>query len=514
MSGYDVAIVGSGFAGSILARLLRRRGRRVLLLEKARHPRFALGESSTPLAGLALERLAARYRLPDLHHLSTWGRWRRHLGGLRRGLKRGFTFYRHRRGEPYRNSADNEARLLVAASPSDAVADVHWLRADVDRHLAERAAAEGVDFVDDIRVEEVALTGAGVRLRGRRRGERLAFDAGYLVDGSGAAGLLAGALPIRSLADRGGVASGLVYAHFESPRPFVEIARRGGAVVEPGPYPDERAAVHHLLDDGWVYVLPFDHGVSSVGMVCRNGAPAASWRELLAPYPTLAAQLAEAAPVRPIGRVERLQRRLERGAGERWFLLPHTFAFCDPMFSTGIAWSLLAVERLALLFEDRHGDAAAYAELLGREADRIEQLIEAAHLAMDDFELFAAVADLYFVTVSFTEARQRLIPETAPYAWEGFLGVGDAIVDALAADVLERLRARRAGSDFDRDAFLRQLRERLAPRNVAGLADPRRRNLYPVDLEALVAGADLLGLERHEMLAALPRLRGDLAAAR
>ena len=57
---FDVAIVGSGFAGSLLARLLARRGLAVALVERGQHPRFALGESSTPLAALALERLARR----------------------------------------------------------------------------------------------------------------------------------------------------------------------------------------------------------------------------------------------------------------------------------------------------------------------------------------------------------------------------------------------------------------------------------------------------------------------
>ena len=50
----------------------------------------------------------------------------------------------------------------------------------------------------------------------------------------------------------------------------------------------------------------------------------------------------------------------------------------------------------------------------------------------------------------------------------------------------------------------------VAPRNVAGLADPRRANLYPVDLEALVEGAAKLGMTPEEVRAALPRLRGSL----
>ena len=60
----DVAIVGSGFGGSLAALGLLKRGRRVALIERGRHPRFAIGESSTPLANLLLEELADRYDLP------------------------------------------------------------------------------------------------------------------------------------------------------------------------------------------------------------------------------------------------------------------------------------------------------------------------------------------------------------------------------------------------------------------------------------------------------------------
>ena len=91
----EVAIVGSGFAGSLLARVLAVLGCDVVLLERGTHPRFAIGESTTPLANLSLERLAMRYGLPDCHWLATHGRWLAHLPELRRGLKRGFTYYRH-----------------------------------------------------------------------------------------------------------------------------------------------------------------------------------------------------------------------------------------------------------------------------------------------------------------------------------------------------------------------------------------------------------------------------------
>ena len=53
MSGaFDLAILGSGFGGSLLAMAARRIGLSVLLLERGTHPRFAIGESTSPLCNL------------------------------------------------------------------------------------------------------------------------------------------------------------------------------------------------------------------------------------------------------------------------------------------------------------------------------------------------------------------------------------------------------------------------------------------------------------------------------
>ena len=45
---YDVAILGAGMAGGVLGTVLARNGVRVLLLDAATHPRFAVGESTIP----------------------------------------------------------------------------------------------------------------------------------------------------------------------------------------------------------------------------------------------------------------------------------------------------------------------------------------------------------------------------------------------------------------------------------------------------------------------------------
>ncbi len=61
MPAYDVVILGSGFAGSLLGLLLRKQGLSVLVIDRARHPRFAIGESSTPAADFILESLCEEW---------------------------------------------------------------------------------------------------------------------------------------------------------------------------------------------------------------------------------------------------------------------------------------------------------------------------------------------------------------------------------------------------------------------------------------------------------------------
>ena len=63
---YDVIVIGSGFGGSLTGLILSRLGYRVAILDRRSHPRFAIGESSTPLADQTLHRLAERFHFPWL----------------------------------------------------------------------------------------------------------------------------------------------------------------------------------------------------------------------------------------------------------------------------------------------------------------------------------------------------------------------------------------------------------------------------------------------------------------
>jgi len=514
-----VVIVGSGFAGTILARLLVARGIEVTLVERGAHPRFAVGESSTPLAAICLERLAREYRLPDLAALAAHGRWQRELPGIGCGLKRGFTFYGHEAHEPFSNDDENNRRLLVTASPSDEIADVHWLRSDVDAFLVERAVAEGVAYVDRCELEAVDGRPGAWRLTGVRAGEAVSLDASFIVDGSGAGGFLAGQPAFEAgAAAPPGPRTGLVFSHFSGVAPFAEAA--GRARFPAGPYPDERAAVHHLIEEGWVYSLRFDDGRVSAGVVLDHSHPGTlglmalgpvdAWRTVLGRYPTLEDQFADAESLEPVRLHAVLQRMGKSAAGPGWALLPHTHCFVSPMFSTGIAWSLTAVERLAGLLvrgPTRTNDGIAiYGALLTTEAAWIAALVEPAYRLRRDFAAFAAWTQFYFAAASFWEATQRLCEPPSPGGWSdvGFLGATDpglrGAVGIGARELVDRTTTA--------DGANRLVARLIARRNIAGLADSARRNAYPIDLDVLVGNAGLLGLDRREVARALPRLRG------
>jgi FADH2 O2-dependent halogenase len=520
MQSCEVAIVGSGFAGSLLARVLAVLGYDVVLLERGSHPRFAIGESSTPLANLSLERLCARYDLADCYNMATHGRWLEHLPDVRRGLKRGFTFYRHHPGEAFANRGLESERLLVAASPNDQLSDTHWLRADVDHHFVRQAVVAGVDYRDHVDLTSAEVGTDAVRLVGSRNNVPFALRARFVVDASGPGGFLARQLAIPSGLDKTETRAALVYSHFDDARLMSDVI----PALPSGPYPDDWAAVHHVIDEGWMYSLRFDHGTTSAGFLLTPRAqtalgrthPEALWQTLLGRYPTISALFGAARPTMPIAFRPLIQHRLTRAAGDRWALMPHAYAFVDPLFSTGIAWGLRAVERLALAFEDaqqRHRvpelrDLARYETLLDAEADQIDLVVAGAYEAMTHFDLFAAQAMLYFATVSFAEVTQRLGGDDAA-VWNGFLGVGDPVLQPLPRESLRRLRAMTEGrTDADeRQHFVDWITEAIAPRNIAGLADARRRNLYPVDFDVLVERHALLGMTREDILGAMPELR-------
>ena len=516
-SRYEVLIVGSGLSGSLLGRVLAKHGWRVLLVDRARHPRFAIGESTTPLANLALERIGRRHDLPELTRLANHGRWIESFPEIRRGLKRGFSFYLQEPGERWIASPDR--RLLVAASPNDAVADTQWLRSDVDHLLARLAVEEGVELWEATELEAIEATARGLRVRLRQGAETRTVLASLIVDASGSSA--AGA---RRLGAGDGAAtrssSSLLFGHFRGVKLLRDVIEEPASLSD-SPYPEDWAAVHHLLEEGWMYLLRFDDGSVSAGLLIDEGqravdwseAPEVSWFRVINRYPTLEALFARAERLRPIELERGIQRRLSRAYGPRWVAMPHTYGFVDPFFSLGIAWSLRGVERLIDLLLARGPEDGGvvsgraferYAGRLEGEVTQIDRLIATAYRARRRFDLFAAHAMLYFAWVSRAESFERLHRPPEPW-WDGLLGAGDERLEHLLTESGRRVEAVLAGS-VSAAAYARWIQEVIEPFNVAGLAEEERGNLYPVEPELLVRGAHKLDLDPSEVEAALPRL--------
>src|SRR6185503_8923248 len=211
----DIAIVGSGFSGSLTALALRRRGMRVALIERGRHPRFTIGESSTPLANLLIEEIADRYDLPRVRAFSKWGTWQRERPEIAGGLKRGFTFLFHDAGERFADDRDHARQLLVAASPHDEIGDTHWYRPAFDHALVRDAEADGAVYLDATQVDRVREEDSGIVLEGSRDGRGLRISASFLIDASGPRGFLHRALALQPAALEWLPPTQALYTHFE-----------------------------------------------------------------------------------------------------------------------------------------------------------------------------------------------------------------------------------------------------------------------------------------------------------
>lgn len=507
---FDIAIVGSGFAGSLLAMIARRQGRSVVLIERGKHPRFAIGESSTPLANLLLEELARRYDLPRLAPLSKWGTWQAAHPEIACGLKRGFTFFHHRFNEPWRSQPDRCNELLVAASPHDRIADTHWFRPDFDAFFAREAQKLGVELLEETALDSADFSNASVALTGTRGGKRLTLRARLVIDASGPRGFLHRALGLRETPLDAMPATEGLYTHFTDVRRWDALHQ----TAECPPYPVDDAALHHVFDGGWIWVLRFNNGLTSAGVAATRALAgelnfaegAAAWERLLKRLPSVGEQFAEARATRPFVHTPRLSFRSGTAAGANWALFPSAAGFVDPLLSTGFPLTLLGVARLAAILEKdwaspRLAEAlASYSAQTLRELDATAALVGALYARMDDFEAFAALTQLYFAAASFAETARRL--ERPELAGE-FLLLNRAPFAKALRHCLDAARAPLSGKA--RGRFFRLITDAIAPINVAGLGDAARRNWHPALASDLLAAAPKLGASRADIERLLAR---------
>jgi len=508
----DIAVVGSGFAGSLLAMIAQRLGRSVILLEKGKHPRFAIGESSTPLANLLLEDLTTRYDLPALKPLAKWGPWQRTYPRVGCGLKRGFTFYHHTLGETPVADPDRAKQLLVAASPHNNIADTHWYRADFDELFVREAQNTGVAYLDEVQLHSVSESDDDLRLHGTRSGEELTIRAKFVVDATGPRGFLHRILGISERALPGLPSTQGLFSHFSHVE-RIEDERTARYSEEP-PYPVDDAAVHHVFDGGWIWVLQFNNGITSAGVAATmkfaerlefaKGAPA--WERLLNLVPALRNQFASARQQRSFTHAPRLSFRSGAIVGKRWALLPSTAGFIDPLLSTGFTLTLLGIARLAEIIE-RNWNTDRFRTSLDVYADQTEnellaagRLIACLYKSMGDFPLFVSLSLVYFAAVSYSETVRRL---GKPHLANSFLLHDHPAFGPQCRLLFDRILCARG--PLDSKELTGEIVRIIDPFNVAGLGDPERNNWYPVKAEDLFRSASKVGATPDEIIQLLDR---------
>ncbi|MEM8669625.1 MAG: FAD-dependent oxidoreductase [Planctomycetota bacterium] len=470
MDRFDVAVIGSGFAGSTLATILARRGMRVALIDRATHPRFAIGESSTPIADMLLRRLGFRYDIGEFVALSTWGGWQESYPELGCGRKRGFTYFAHEPGKPFHESSTGDRSLWAAASLNDHVADTHWYRPDVDHFLHQIALAAGVTDLSGHRVRGIEMDSNATLIRcDGDRLQQLVSD--WVVDASGQSGVLSRFAPVRDRTSSLRTETHSTFAHFRGVGSMTDWLQLHG-IAACDPFNADDAAQHHLLEDGWMWMLRMNNGITSVGITARRPMPM-DWSN----YPTLSDLMSGARIVSPPGIVatgRRLQRWVDPVVGPRHIMLPTSAVTLDPLHSTGIAHALVGVERVARLMteaaaSERERWLGEYQDALQKEVRLLDQLISTAYATMHDFPRFTLACMLYFAAA--IRCEERFQANEQPSAlWNAD---DETFVESVTWAARQLVQ-----SGLDSQSLESAIAERLAPWNTAGLIDPSVHNRY------------------------------------
>jgi flavin-dependent dehydrogenase len=326
VAGYDaeVIVVGGGPAGSVAAAALAERGRRVLLLDKARFPRHKACSEYVNAAGARL--------LADL------------------GLERDLDALGAHRMEAMLIHAPGGRRFLAdfaAVDPRGTALGLSRLR--LDALLLERARALGVEVREGAHVRDV-LTERGrvLGVEATIGGGREPLRAPLVVGADGRHGVVARTLGLeRPL--RWPRRTGLV-AHY---RGVAGIDRWGEMHVAPGSYAG---------------LAPLEDGLANVAFVTGSAAVANRAEPLevffergLAALPEVAGKLAGAERVGGIRGVGPMAHRARRVAGDGFLLVGDAASFLDPFTGDGVYEAVRGALLLAPIADAalRAGDVSA-----------------------------------------------------------------------------------------------------------------------------------------------------------
>ena len=225
---FDVAVIGGGPAGSTVAALLAESGRRVVVFEKHRHPRFHIGESLLPK------------NLPILARL-----------GLEEEV-RSVSVYKP--GAEFISPDHDERQAFYFSDALDPSPDHAYQieRARFDEILLRNARKKGAEIWEDTAVTAVEFEDGGCRLTVKGEAAKEACRARFLVDASGREGLVARQVGERRRDHKHNSAA--MFAHFQGVAPEA-WSRQGNIAI-------------YMFEHGWIWMIPLRGGLTSVGAVC------------------------------------------------------------------------------------------------------------------------------------------------------------------------------------------------------------------------------------------------------
>src|SRR5881398_3758276 len=312
---YDVAIIGGGPAGSTAAALLARAGRRVVLFEREKFPRFHIGESLLPFSMKAFTRLG-------LHEKFLRAGFLKKFGGEIFGAcsDQGTKFYFK---DAFRSQTDHSYQVT---------------RADFDKVLLDHAAECGAEVCEQTSVDRVEFSKDNVELAVKSNGSSQSIRARYLIDASGRASVLGRHFKIKKTYDHLQKLS--IFAHYDG------VWRAEGI--------DGTLTVLIRAIDRWFWLIPLSAERTSIGVVLdsetfrRSKLSAEDFLEqALAEQPIIAKRTTNARRVSQVYVEADFSYRSARLHGDRWLLAGDAAGFIDPIFSSGVFLAVFSGEKCA-----------------------------------------------------------------------------------------------------------------------------------------------------------------------